>query len=129
MFVLKAIKGLKQLDCVTLVQNGVKYLEGYSPTILLPNTLRRFPLFANVEIRISQRVLETAKIINHWFLRSPNRSTRVEKKCLIYRGSYMSAHVLMVLLNMLGKRDKMRGLPSFLSIFRNEFNKFNNTRA
>ena len=32
-------------------------------------------------------------------------------------------------LNELGKRDKMRGLPSILSLFRNEFNKFNNTRA
>ena len=43
--------------------------------------------------------------------------------------SYMSAHVLLNLLNELGKRDKMRGLPSILSLFRNEFNKFNNTRA
>ena len=41
----------------------------------------------------------------------------------------MSAHVLLNLLNKLGKRDKMRGLPSNLSLFRNEFNKFNNTRA
>ena len=46
-----------------------------------------------------------------------------------YRGSYMSAHVLLNLLNELGKRDKMRGLPSILSLFRNEFNKFNNTGA
>ena len=41
----------------------------------------------------------------------------------------MSAHVLLNLFNELGKRDKMRGLPSILSFFRNEFNKFNNTRA
>ena len=42
----------------------------------------------------------------------------------------MSAHVLLNLLNELGKRDKMRGgLPSILSLFRNEFSKFNNTRA
>ena len=41
----------------------------------------------------------------------------------------MSAHVLLNLLNELGKRDKMRGLPSILSLFRNEFNKFNITRA
>ena len=41
----------------------------------------------------------------------------------------MSAHVLFNSLNELGKRDKMRGLPSILSLFRNEFNKFNNTRA
>ena len=41
----------------------------------------------------------------------------------------MSAHVLLNLLNELGKRDKMRGLPSILFLFRNEFNKFNNTRV
>ena len=52
----------------------------------------------------------------------------------------MSDHVLLNLLNQVGKRDKMRGLPSVLSLFRNEFNsilspfrnefnKFNNTRA
>ena len=50
-------------------------------------------------------------------------------KLLINRGSYMSAHVLLNLLNELRKRGKMRGLPSILSLFRNEFNKFNNTRA
>ena len=41
----------------------------------------------------------------------------------------MSAHILLNLLDELGKRDKMRGLSSILSIFRNEFNKFKNTRA
>ena len=41
----------------------------------------------------------------------------------------MSVHVLLILLSELGKRDKMRGLPSTLSLFRNEFNKINNTRA
>ena len=41
----------------------------------------------------------------------------------------MSALVLLNLLNELGKKDKMRGLPSILSLFRNEFDKFNNTRA
>ena len=41
----------------------------------------------------------------------------------------MSAHVLLNLFNELGKRDKMRGLPSILSLFCNEFNNFNNTRA
>ena len=48
---------------------------------------------------------------------------------LINRESYISAHVLLILLNKSGKRDKMRGLPSILSLFRNEFNKFNNTIA
>ena len=41
----------------------------------------------------------------------------------------MSAHVLLYLLNELWKRDKVRGLPSILSLFHNEFNKFNNTGA
>ena len=41
----------------------------------------------------------------------------------------MRAHVSLILLNELGKRDKMRDLPSILSLFRNEFNKFNNTGA
>ena len=41
----------------------------------------------------------------------------------------MSVHVLLILLNDLGKRNQMRGFPSILSLFRNELNKFNNTRA
>ena len=41
----------------------------------------------------------------------------------------MSAHVLWNLLNELRKRDKKRGLPSILSLFRNKFNKFNYTGA
>ena len=40
----------------------------------------------------------------------------------------MSAHVLLNILNELGKRDKMRGLPSILSVFCNELNKFIDTR-
>ena len=35
----------------------------------------------------------------------------------------MSAHVLLILLNELGNRDKMRGLPNILSLFCNEFKK------
>ena len=41
----------------------------------------------------------------------------------------MSVHVLLIILNELRKRDKMRRLPSNLSLFRNEFNKFNKTGA
>ena len=41
----------------------------------------------------------------------------------------MSAHVLLNLLNESKKRDEMRGLSSILSLFRNKFNKFNNTEA
>ena len=48
---------------------------------------------------------------------------------VLYRRSYMSVHVLLNLLNKLRKRDKMRGLPSILSLFRNEFHKLNNTRG
>ena len=48
---------------------------------------------------------------------------------MTYRGSYLRAHVLLNLLNELGVRDKMRGLPSILSLFRNELNKFNNARV
>ena len=55
--------------------------------------------------------------------------TREHGMYRIYRGYYMSAHVLLNLSNELGKRDKMRGLPSILSLFRSEFNKFKNTRT
>ena len=41
----------------------------------------------------------------------------------------MSVHVLLFLVNEFGKTDKMRSLPSILSLFRNEFNKFNNAGA
>ena len=41
----------------------------------------------------------------------------------------MSAHVLFNLLIELRKIDKMRSLPSIRSLFRNEFNKFNNAGA
>ena len=41
----------------------------------------------------------------------------------------MSAHALLNLSNELRKRDKMRGLLSIIYLFRNEFNKFNNTGA
>ena len=37
----------------------------------------------------------------------------------------MSAHVLLNSLNEVRKRDQMRGVPSILSLFHNEFNKFN----
>ena len=52
-----------------------------------------------------------------------------EQVRMLHRGSYVSAHVLLNLLNKFGKREKMRGLQSILSLFCNEFNKFNNTRA
>ena len=48
---------------------------------------------------------------------------------VVYRGSYMSSHVLLNLLNELKGSYKMRGLPSILSLFRNEFDTFINTGA
>ena len=45
---------------------------------------------------------------------------RLQHIHLLHRGSYMSAHVLLKLLNELGKSDKMRGFKSILSLFRNE---------
>ena len=39
----------------------------------------------------------------------------------------MRARVLLNLFNKLRKSDKMLGLPSILSLFRNKFNHFNNT--
>ena len=36
---------------------------------------------------------------------------------ILHRGSYLRANVLLNLLNELGKRDKMRGLPSILFFF------------
>ena len=41
----------------------------------------------------------------------------------------MSDPVLLNLFNELGKSDKMQGSLSILSLFLNEFNKFNNTGA
>ena len=55
-------------------------------------------------------------------------SNVVHLQC-VNRGSHMSAHVLFNLLNELRKRDKMQGLASILSLFRNEFDKLNNTWA
>ena len=41
----------------------------------------------------------------------------------------MSAHVLLNFMKRVGKKKKMRGLSSILSLFRYEFNKFNNIRV
>ena len=56
-----------------------------------------------------------------------NIFTSTRKK--IHRGSYMSAHILMNLLNELRKSDKMQGLSSILLLFCNMFNKFHKTGA
>ena len=48
---------------------------------------------------------------------------------IMHGESYMGARVLLNLLNEFGKRDKMRGLLGILSLFCDELNKFNKTRA
>ena len=45
----------------------------------------------------------------------------------LHWGTYISAYVLLKLLNNLRKSDKMQGFPSILLLFRNELNEFNNT--
>ena len=42
----------------------------------------------------------------------------------VHTGSYMSTHVLLNLLNELEKTIRFETLPSILSVFSNEFNKF-----
>ena len=76
---------------------------------------------------LENRVQIVSNIMNGAFCSSGDLCMHHEYT--LYRGSYMSAHVLLNLLKELGNRGKMRGLPSILSLFRNEFNKFNNTRA
>ena len=44
-------------------------------------------------------------------------------------GSYMSAYVLLNLLNELRKKIRCQALPNILLVFPNEFNKLNNTGA
>ena len=51
------------------------------------------------------------------------------KKISTHRGSYISAHVLLNLLNELAQKYKMRGLQSILSLFHNEFDKYDKTRT
>ena len=64
-------------------------------------------------------IKETTECVHIIFMKSSSSFSYV----------YIEAHVLLILLNKLGKRGKMRGLPSIFSLFRNEYNKFNNTRA
>ena len=52
-----------------------------------------------------------------------------DKLTTIYRGYYISARVLLNLLNELGKKIRCKALPSFLAVFPNKFKNFNNTGA
>ena len=94
------------------------------------------PVLCDVKHRSSDFFLylpQNDERLDSYILAPLESCSSVVQECIytfvINRGSYMSAHVLLNLLNELGKRDKMRGLPSILSLFRNEFNKFNKTRA
>ena len=57
------------------------------------------------------------------------KHVKKNKTSKINRGSYMSAHVILNLLNQLGKRIRCEALLSILSVLPKEFNKFNNTGA
>ena len=48
-----------------------------------------------------------------------NLTIRVKIEFSIKRGSYVSSHVILNILNELRRKDKMRGLPSILFLFRN----------
>ena len=81
---------------------------------LLHNTIRDF--FFEGDALVSVSMTQSNRLTLHVLL-------SISVYLLRYRGSYMSAHVLLNLLNELGKKDKMRGLSSILSLFRNEFYK------
>ena len=69
------------------------------------------------------------KQVRYNYQYTPKDMNQLMQLRYLYRWSNMRTHVLLKLLNELRKRDKRRGLPSILSLFRNEFNKFNNTTA
>ena len=50
------------------------------------------------------------------------QKAKIASTNVINRGSYISAYVLLISLNKLGKRAKIRGLPAILSLFGNKFN-------
>ena len=54
---------------------------------------------------------------------------RFSELCSSRQGSYMSAHVLLNLLNKLGEKMRCKALPSILLISSKEFNEFFNTGA
>ena len=80
---------------------------------------KAFYFFGSVSVRF-RCVCEMALRVKLFFLKYVKYA---------YRISYMSSRVLSNLLNGLMKIDKMRGLPSILSLVCNEFNKFNDTGA
>ena len=76
---------------------------------------------------------EEILISMHKFHRSVSHSVSSNmykyNKVHVNRGFYMSVLVLLNLSKELRNRDKMRDLPSIFSLFRDEFNNFNNTGA
>ena len=58
-----------------------------------------------------------------------NRECYASDIMSLHRGSYMSAHILLNLLNKLRESDKKQGLLNILSLFCNKFHKFNNSGA
>ena len=51
------------------------------------------------------------------FFDASSLTSTVSSAKQLHTGSYMSAHVLLNLLNELGKSDEIQGLPSILSLF------------
>ena len=56
----------------------------------------------------------------HWSESTKDISRGINE---IYRVSYMNAHVLLILLNELGKRDKMRDLPEAMKCCSKKYSK------
>ena len=68
---------------------------------------------------------------NHIMRKPHNNTLQPAQKVMQFKTFYIEnlTSVLINLLDKLRKRDKMRGLSSILSLFRDESNKFNNTGA
>ena len=135
------------------IRTSVYYLKKYNfnqttPTITIPdvsNTLIQHMCFWNLShMRKCVGVFIYMIYIHTLCMRAYAQSRLLSLLCSIiryvyiytnlvcwpsylHRGSNMSAHILLNLLNELWKRDKLRGWPSSLSLFRNEFNKLKNT--
>ena len=97
-------------------QNSESDVSENNHVLLESIVLMYSKIFLNSKIRFSRKCQNKSVCVRR-FLRC------------IDRESYISSHVLLKLLNKMGKRDKMLGLLSILSLFRDSFNTFNNIRA
>ena len=65
-------------------------------------------------LQIRKQPIKSSGCVYHIHLLGQIKITFLYFDSLLHGGSYMSAHVQLNLLKELGKRDKMRGLPSIL---------------